>query len=158
MGMRLDQYAAEAPQEMPEFERERLQREAEERAQARRETRSSEQKQAQVSRLKERITEQLEQGGPPQHILYAALEAIGILTDDDAWAEAGKQYLDNVYDGLAQQSLLDDNAAIQAQRISQMQESYNDRLRRQLERQLSGYHRIAKGLIDALAALGEIEE
>lgn len=158
MGKSLAQYAAENPQKMPEIEREQMQQAAEEREQERRENRSREQKQAQVNRLKEGITAQLEQGNAPQFILYSALEAIGILTNDEEWAEAGKRCLDKVYDGLAQQSLLTDNAAIEAQRIAQIQASYNDRLRRQLERQLAGYHKIARGLNEALAALEEIEE
>lgn len=158
MAKSLAQYAAENPQEMPELERAQKQQAAEDRAQELKEQRIREQMQAKVKRLKESIAAQLEQGNAPQAILYSALEAIGILTADEEWAEAGKQCLDKVYDGLAQQSLLTDNAVIEAHRAAQMQASYNDRLRRQLNRQLSGYQKIARGLNEALAALDELEE
>ena len=154
MGKTLAQYAEENPQEMPEAEREQMQRTATMREQAR----ERRQDQAHIERLKQSILTQLEQGNAPQYILYTALEAIGTATQDDEFTEAGKKCLDNVYADLAQQSLLTDNAAIAAARIKEMHDNYNDRLRRQLEKQLTGYQKIAKGLNEALAALDDLED
>lgn len=153
MAKSLAEYAAENPQEMPAAEREQMQHAATMREQAQ----ERRQDQAQIARLKASIIAQLEQGNAPQYILYAALEAIGIATHDEEFIATGKQCLDKVYEDLAQQSLLTDNAAIAAARIEEMQASYNDRLRRQLETQLKGYQRIAKGLNEALAALDDME-
>lgn len=152
MAKSLAQYAAENPQEMPETEREQMQHTAtmREREQERR------QEQAQIVKLKASIIAQLEQGNDPQYILYTALEVIGTATHDEEFTKTGKQCLDKVYEDLAQQSLLTDNAAIAAARIKEMQESYNDRLRRQLEKQLTGYQKIARGINDALAALDDL--
>ena len=153
MAKSLTQYAAENPQEMPAAERAQMQHAATMREQAQ----ERRQEQAQIKRLKASIIAQLEQGNAPQYILYAALEAIGTATHDEEFAKTGKQCLDKVYEDLAQQSLLTDNAAIAAARIEEMQASYNDRLRRQLEKQLTGYKKIARGLNDALAALDDLE-
>ena len=101
--------------------------------------------------------QQLEQGNAPETILYTALRAIGLLTHDAEWTEAGKQTLDRVYADLAQQSFLTDNAAIAAHRLEQMQNDYNDKLRRQLTRNLNGYRRIEKALQEALQAVNALE-
>lgn len=153
MAKSLSEYAAANPQEMPAAEREQMQLAAEIR------TTQQERKQerAHIDRLKASILAQLQQGNAPQYILYSALEAIGLLTNDAEWTQQGKQCLDNVYADLMQQSILTDNAAIAAARIEQMQATYNERLRRQLETQLKGYQKIAKGLNDAIAALDEID-
>ena len=153
MAKSLTQYAAENPQEMPAAEREQMHHAATMREQAQ----ERRQEQAQIERLKASIIAQLEQGNAPQYILYTALEAIGTATHDEEFTKTGKQCLDKVYADLAQQSLLTDNAAIAAARIEEMQTSYNDRLRRQLEKQLTGYQKIARGLNDALAALDDLE-
>ena len=158
MGKSLAQYAAENPQNMPKTELDQLQRAAEARAQERLNILDREQRQAKADRLKEIITAQLEEGEPLQHILYSALDAIGILSGDEEWSEAGKKCLSEIYDGLEQQSLLVDNAAIEAQRIEQMRTRYNERLRKQIRQQLSGYRKIERCLNDALSALDGIEE
>ena len=101
--------------------------------------------------------QQLEQGNEPQFILYTALKAIGLLTHDEQWAEAGQKTLDNVYADLAQQSFLTDNAAIAAARLDTMQTAYNEKLRRQLKSQLNGYRRIEKALQEALQAVNALE-
>lgn len=153
MAKSLAEYAAENPQEMPAAEREQMQHTATMKEQER----ERRQERAQIDRLKASILAQLEQGNAPQYILYTALETIGLLSHDEEFTTTGKKCLDNIYADLAQQSLLTDNAAIAAARIEEMQNSYNDRLRRQLEKQLNGYHKIAKGLNDALAALDDME-
>lgn len=110
-----------------------------------------------VDELKASITQQLEQGSAPELILYTALQAIGILSHDEEWAEAGKNALDRIYADLAQQSLLTDNAAIAAHRLEQMQTDYNDKLRRQLARSLTGYKRIERALQEAWQAVNSLE-
>jgi len=150
MGTTLAEYAAQHPQQEPERERQAIDETA-------RSYREQMQEREQVEGLKASILQQLEQGNAPETILYTALRAIGILTHDAAWTEAAKQTLDSVYADLAQQSLLTDNAAIAAQRLDGMQAAYNDKLRRQLTRQLNGYRRIEKALQEALQAVNAIE-
>ena len=111
----------------------------------------------QVERIKTSIAQQLQEGSAPQYVLYSALRAIGILTHDEAWAETQEKALDSVYSDLAQQSLLTDNAAIAAERLDAMQADYNAKLRRQLQRQIGGYKRIARALNEALNAVNELD-
>ena len=153
MAKTLAEYAAQNPQEMPPAEQEQQQNAAtmKDRERERAQERQNDE------RLKASILAQLQQANEPQYILYTALEAIGLLTHDAEWAETGKACLDKIYDDLAQQSLLTDNAAIAEARTREMQEGYKDRLRRQLNKQLQGYHKIARGLNDALAALDELD-
>ena len=65
--------------------------------------------------------------------------------------------MNSVYADLAQQSLLEDNAAEAAHRLEAMQADYNDKLRRQLTRQLNGYKRIERALQEALQAVDAID-
>lgn len=108
--------------------------------------------------LKDSITEQIDKGNAPQTILYTAISAIGLLSHDTEWAEAAHAALDALYEDLEQDSFMVDNAAIEASRRGRKQTEYNDRLRRQIIRQLGGYGKIKKGLEDALAALDELEQ
>lgn len=151
MGYSLDEYAALHPQTRPEREQAAMLDTANTIKDRRQERERAEQ-------LKASMLKQLDQGNAPQSILYTAITAIGLLTHDEAWTEAAQGALDTVYADLAQQSLLIDEATIAAERLEQMQIEYNAKLRRQLNRQLSGYQRIAKGLNEALAALNGLEE
>ena len=150
MGKSLEEYAAQHPQQEPERERRSITETA------RTYTKRQEER-AEVEKLKAGILQQLEQGNAPQYILYTALKAIGILTHDPEFAEAGQKTLDNVYADLAQQSFLVDNAAIAAARLETMQTDYNDKLRRQLQKNLNGYRRIEKALTEALQAVNALE-
>lgn len=150
MGKSLAEYAAQNPMQEPERERQAIEETA-------RSYREQMQERETVEGLKASILQQLEQGNAPETILYTALRAIGILTHDEQWMEAGKQTLDKVYADLAQQSFLTDNAAIAAHRLEQMQADYNDKLRRQLTRNLNGYRRIEKALQEALQAVNALE-
>lgn len=150
MGMTLAEYAAQNPQQEPEQERQTI-------AETARSYRDQMQERDQVESLKTRILQQLEQGNAPELILYTALQVIGILTHDAEWAEAGRQTLDSVYSDLAQQSLFMDNAAIAAQRLDTMQAEYNEKLRRQLQRNLNGCRRIEKALTEAMQAVDELD-
>lgn len=150
MGMSLAEYAALHPQPQPEQERREMEKTARTYAERQEER-------AEVERLKAGIWQQLEQGAAPQYILYAALKAIGILTHDPEFAQAGQKALDNVYADLAQQSFLVDNAAIAAARLENMQANYNSKLRQQLKRNLNGYRRIERALTEALQAVDALE-
>lgn len=154
MGISLEEYAAQHPQEMPKAEREQQQQTIaiKEMMQDRQD------EQARIERLKQSVIAQLEQGNAPQFVLYAAIDALGLATHDPDFSDTCKQLLDKVYDGLEQQSLLTDNAAIAAARIADMKADYTARLRRQLTKQLIGYQKIANGLNEALAALNEIDD
>ncbi len=152
MGKSLAEYAAESgKQEQPAADRQIMEAtaaDAKERA-------------AQImeaAALKESIAQQLEQGNEPQYILYTALKCIGILSNDATWAAAGEAQLDKIYSDLAQRSFITDNEAIAEKRLQEKTAAYNERLRRQLQRQLNGYQRIAKEISGALTALDELEQ
>lgn len=126
-------------------------------AKADRDARQIAQDRAEAERLKENITAQLEAGTEPQIILYTALKAIGLLTNDPAFTEAAQGKIDAVYSDLAQQSFIQDNNAIAQERLEKMQAEYNDKLRRSINRQLAGYRRVEKALNDVLAAVNATE-
>lgn len=148
MGKSLEEYAAQNPQTEP----------AQGPAGTARTYKDRLEDLAQIDRLKASITRQLEEGNEPQFILYTAIKAIGILTQDPEWAEAGEATLDSVYADIAQESLLTDRATIAAQRLETMQGEYTRKLRAQAQRQLSGYKKIETALKDVLRALNELEE
>lgn len=144
------EYAAKHPAQEPPQERQAIETTA-------RTYREQQEAQDTAAALKESIAQQIKQGNEPQYILYAALKAIGLLTNDPEWAEAQQRRLDTVYADLAQQSLFMNNAAIAAERLEKMQGDYIDRMRRQLTKSLSGYRRIEKALTEALQAVNEAE-
>ena len=143
----LAEYAAEHPQQLPDQDREAA-RVYQDQAQAREE----------IGRLKASILYQLEQGNAPQYILYPALKAIGMLTNDPDFTASGIQILDSIYADLAQESLLIDELAAASERLERMQAEYNSKLERQLERSLNGYRRIEHGLTEALRAARSLQE
>ena len=148
MGKTLAEYAAQNP--MPEPQRTEV---------APAQTYHDRQQQAeQIARYKELILKQAQAGAEPESTLYTAITAIGLLTDDAEWAEAAHGALNSVYADLAQQSLLTDNAAEAAHRLEQMQADYNDKMRRQLTRQLNGYKRLERALQEALQAVDATEQ
>lgn len=168
MGMSFAEYAALHQQEPTAEERERMEAAAAdiraakfEREQARKREESNlkrlEEAQTEADALKMSIAKQLEQGTDPQFILYTALKCIGLLSEDPEWAEEAKAQLDAVYEDIAQQSLLNDSAIVAQQRLQQKTSKYNERLRGQLERQLSGYRKIAQDINKVLDSLGELE-
>lgn len=108
--------------------------------------------------LKESITRQIQEGRNPENILYTAIRAIGLLTNDNEWTEQNTAALDKVYEDLGQQSFIVDNAEIAARRLDKMQKDYQTKLRRQVMTQLNGYKRIQSGLSDIVRALDSIED
>lgn len=151
MAKSLEQYARENPTAEPEQEREqreRITKDYHERQQERQD----------IERIKEGILSQLEQGTAPQYILYPALQAIGILTHDEAWTKQGQAILDKVYEDLGQQSFLVDNEAVAAERLDQMQAEYNARLKKQIKTRLNEHKKIERALYEALDAIERIEQ
>ena len=147
MGKSLEEYAAQNPRQEP----------AEGPAGTARTYRDRLEEHAQIERLKASITRQLEDGSEPQYILYTAIRAIGLLTQDQAWAEAREADLDAVYSDIAQESLLTDRTTLAAQRLEDMQGEYTRKLRAQTQRQLSGYRKIETALKEVLRALNELD-
>lgn len=151
MKQSLEEYAA--AHSIPEPEEEKAARE-----QQAKQIRQAEQLKEDTEALKESIAAQLEQGNEPQYILYAAVKCIGSLTHDPEWTQSNLQILDTVYDDLRQHSFLVDNAAVATKRLEDMQATYNDKLKKQLQTQINGYNRIARALKEALQAVTDIDD
>lgn len=113
---------------------------------------------ADAQRLKESLSLQLQQGNEPRYILYTALELISALTRDDEWIEAGKAYLNSIYEGLEQECLHIDTAAVATFRLKRMKVDYNERLKKQLARDLTGYNKIKTKLEEALEAIAAVDD
>ena len=150
MGISLEEYAARFPQEAPEGERKAMAAQAAT-------IRDRREERERAAQLKESILQQLESGQAPHCILYTAVSAIGLLSQDDEFTSRAQEILNSVYEDLEQQSMINDNAAIAAARLDTMTHEYNGKLRRQLERQLQGYSKIQHGLNEALNALNSLE-
>ena len=152
MGFSLEEYAARHPQATPPAV------EAQAAATAALSYRERLEEQAETERLKTAISRGLEQGSAPQFILYAALQAIGLLTHDKQWEQENCNLLDTCYAGLEQQSLLANTAAAEAERLEQMQAKYLDRIRKQLQANLSSCKKLEQELQKALAAANGFTE
>lgn len=140
MGLSLEEYAKQNPPTENE------QREFEEAAKPLQEelarTRS-------VEDLKAGILSQIRQGDEPQYILYAALEVIGILSEDPIWAELGQSHLDYLYGDLRQRALFRDDVALVHERLEQQRADFLDKLLKKTQRE----HRKAQQIADELDAL-----
>lgn len=145
MGFSLEEYAARHPQAAPAAV------EAQAAATAAQTYRERLEEQTEIERLKAAISRGLEQGSAPQFILYAALQAIGLLTHDKQWEQASCRQLDICYAGLEQQTLLANTAAADAERLEQMQAKYLDKIRKQLQGNLSSCKKLEQELQKALA-------
>jgi len=132
MGMGLLDYAEQNPGQEPEKEQRAI-----------RETARTylERKEAQeeATDLKRRIAQQLEDGSEPQYILYTALRAIGILTNDKTWTDEQTARLDSIYGDLAQGSFLVDNAMIAEERLLEKHKEYTEKAGKQLRQLLKAY-------------------
>lgn len=138
MGISLAEYAAQHPQEEPAQQAAPI-----------RTYREAAQDRETVEQIKAGISQQLAQGNAPQYILYSALRAIGILTQDQAWAEAGIAALDSVYADLAQQSMLAEESSAAADRLAQMQADYCQKTRRQIRQSLTKLEKLQRALSEA---------
>ena len=148
--MNLRQYAELHPVPEPEEERQ-----AAEDAAAIIDRRQREQEEAE--RLKESISNQLDEGYFPQNVLYTALKLIGLLSHDQDWGEAQQAKIDKVYAGLEQQNFFIDNQAVAAKRLQDAQQEYNAKLRRQINRNIAQYVKIESQLRGIIKALDELE-
>ena len=149
MAKSLAEYAAQNP--MPEPPQERQARETAKGIAERREELE------QAQRLKESIAQQIEKGSEPQALLYTALRCIGLLTNDAEWAEATETALDSIYADLAQLSFTIDNAQKERDRLQQMQEEYNGKLRAAIRQKIRQYEKVSKALYAVLDAVEELE-
>lgn len=100
--------------------------------------------------LKDAIAAQMEQGQEPQFVLYAAFELIGIYAEDPEWAKEQRARLDAVYNGLEQQSFLEDGAAVVAARRQKAAEEYAAKARRAIQTTLNRCAKLEKKLQEAL--------
>lgn len=108
--------------------------------------------------LMQSIEAQIQQGTPPQYVLYSTLRLIGLLTGATEWEERQRAALDHVYKDLAQESLFADNAAIAAQRLDDQRREYVSKQRKNFMRQLKGLARMEKSLNEAFDALQELDD
>lgn len=76
-----------------------------------------------AARKMQTISGQIERGTPPQYILFEAIAAIGLLTNDTDWATENADRLSAIYSDLAQQTLLEDTTATAQQRLRECQEA-----------------------------------
>ena len=151
MGQSLAEYAAANPlPEIPGKEREDMAAVAKTMQERKEELETAEQ-------LKDRIIRQLEQGNDAHIILYTALKCISLYSNSPEYLKTATGLLDAVYEDLAQQSFIQDNAALAAERLERQQEEFNKQLGSSLKRQLAKYRRIERALIDALEELNGIE-
>lgn len=146
MGISLAEYAAQHPQEEPAQQAAPI-----------RTYREAAQDRETVEQIKAGISQQLAQGNAPQYILYSALRAIGILTQDQAWAEAGIAALDSVYADLAQQSMLAEESSAAADRLAQMQADYCQKTRRQIRQSLTKLEKLQRALTEAERAINALD-
>lgn len=151
MGMSLEEYAAQNPMEEPEEERrgrERINRTIKERQEIA----------DKAEYYKDSIAEQLDGGNAPQYILYTAIKCIGLLTDDDEWAEEQANILDSVYEDLAQECIHIDTAAVEMFRLKTKKAEFHKRVRGHLSKDLSACNKLQQALEKALEAVQIIDD
>lgn len=107
--------------------------------------------------LKAEMLRQMDAGKAPQIILYTAVEAIGLLTNDPGFTEEGQGKIDTIYKDLAQLSFTQDNDEIARKRLKEQEAAYNKTLRNSINRQLIRYRKIERALNDVLTAVDEAE-
>ena len=107
--------------------------------------------------LMQSIDAQLQQGTPPQYVLYTALRVIGLLSGNTAWEDQQRAKLDTIYKDLAQESLFADNAATAEARLDDQRAQYIDKTRRKLKR-IETETGTLYGLVQALGPARSIRE
>lgn len=106
-----------------------------------------------AQRLKESLLRGLEAGEEPQTLLYRAISCIAAATFDREFEGRAHGFLDAISADLAQQSMFVDEKTVEAQRRQTIQADFNEKMRRQLLRQMKGYRQIMEGLQTALDAI-----
>lgn len=103
------------------------------------------------------IMRQLQQGQPPQIVLYNALEAIGLYSGDTEWTERATRHLDSVYADLAQDSFMYDTATVAADRLTEKALEYDRKLRTRLRKSITYYNTMVEELYCVLSLMSEAE-
>lgn len=122
------------------------------------ETRQHWQNVEKIREIKESISRQIEQGQAPQDILYNAIRAVGLLSNDPEWSERQREALGRVYPEIEQESLFVDREAQAAQRRETKIQDFIDKTRRQLNRQLKSCQSLQKTLEAALNDLAIMDD
>ena len=118
-------------------------------------------RQERTDRLKAHILQQLQEADAPHLILYTAFKAIATATDDPDWADTANGYLDAVYGDLMQESFIDDNATIAAQRLDDQRAAYIDKTRRRmknLQKETTTIYGCVQTILEHLDAMENIPE
>lgn len=111
--------------------------------------------------LMQSIEAQLQQGRPPQYVLYTALRVIGLLSGNTAWEARQRAQLDTIYKDLDQESLFADNAAKAEARLDEQRAQYIDKTRRKLKRiesETGTIYGLVQAVLDHLDALDTGDE
>lgn len=140
MGRSLEEYAADhGRQEAP----------AQELAAVKEVARSYEerkQRREDIAKLKKSIEQQIEQGNEAHFILYAAITALGLLLNDEEWAEDQKTALDIFYKDLQQRSFLAEKGAAAAEMLENAQEAYIEKIQKGIKTQLNKSKKLTEAL------------
>lgn len=107
---------------------------------------------AKAEAMKARIMDALKLGQDPGQILFAALDCIGILTGDQAWAAAGREILTRICGGLEQADLFRDDARVVAERLEALADEQRAKTRATLQRAISKAEKIQRDAEKALQA------
>lgn len=157
MGKTLAEYAAENPMAMPEPEQEQLRIAGEQQAKREKDRQEIDDYITRLEQSKARIMDMIECGTAPHWVLMRTLSLIGLLTNDNEWSNKGQEIIYSIYGETDQQSLLDDTAREQLQKISEQKQAYKDKMIKQLDRQVAATRKITASLTEAINALEEIE-
>lgn len=103
--------------------------------------------------LKTAILRQMEDEQAPELILYMAIEAIGLLSDDADYIECGQRWLNIVYKDLGRDAETLTDATGQARRLEQMQADYTQKLYNSITRQMGTCRKIMEALRSVQATL-----
>jgi hypothetical protein len=99
-----------------------------------------------VTQLKESILQQLERGECPESVLYDALQALGMATNDPEYAEKGASFLSG---DKVELSFFADLEEMQAKREAR-REAYYSKRRKDIDRQLKQLEADQKTLMQEL--------
>lgn len=113
---------------------------------------------ARVADLKQSIARQIDKGNAPQIPLVAALDALGIVTRDKAWADACKASLEAYAPGATQQSMLEDTASKEILAQQEQTAKYLKTTVEALQKRLKATQKIQDGIMFTIARLGDLED
>ncbi len=96
------------------------------------------------------ISAQMEQGFPPQAILYNAFSLIGFLLHDETWTDPLKGRLRELFGSLDPGQLF---SADEAEKLDEAQREYREKVIRQLTRNISSGKKLTERLEKLLAEI-----